>query len=107
MSVWDGAAAIWIGAIGAGVYLAAGIGLRTDYDYHGRRAAALLGGRWWRTDGPYWLNELLSCGDGRLCVVYPPLPAILTLPLVPFFPTATAQVIASRVAGGASAGVLY
>jgi len=107
MSVSDRAAAIWIGAIAAGVYLAAGIGLTTDYDYHGRLAAALLDGRWWLTDAPYWLNELLSCGDGRLCVVYPPLPAILTLPLVPFFSTATAQVIASRVAGGFSAGVLY
>src|SRR5207247_2115705 len=42
MRVSDRAAAIWIGAIAAGVYLAAGIGLTTDYDYFGRLAAAIL-----------------------------------------------------------------
>jgi len=107
MTVSDRAAAIWIGAIAAAIYVAAGIGLSTDYDYHGRLAEALLHGRWWLTEAPPWLNELLPCGDGHFCVVYPPLPAILSLPLVPFFPTAVAQVVASRIAGGASTGVLY
>jgi hypothetical protein len=107
MTVSDRAAAIWIGVIAAGIYVAAGIGLSTDYDYYGRLAEAVLHGRWWLTEAPSWLNELLPCGDGRYCVVYPPLPAILSLPLVPFFPTAVAQVVASRIAGGASAGVLF
>jgi hypothetical protein len=107
MTVSDRAAAIWIGAIAAAIYVAAGIGLSTDYDYYGRLAEAFLHGRWWLTEAPPWLNELLPCGDDRFCVVYPPLPAILTLPLAPFFPTAVAQVVASRIAGGLSAGVLY
>jgi hypothetical protein len=107
MTVSDRAAAIFIGAIAAAIYVAAGIGLSTDYDYYGRLAEAFLHGRWWLEEAPPWLNELLQCGVGRYCVVYPPLPAILSLPLVPFFSTAAAQVIASRLAGGASAGVLY
>src|SRR3982074_2611754 len=107
MTVSDRAAAIWIGEIAASIYVAAGSGLSPDYDYHGRLAEAFLHGRWWLTESPQWLNELLPCGDGRYCVVYPPLPAILSLPLVPFFPTAVAQVVASRIAGGASAGILY
>jgi hypothetical protein len=107
MTVSDRAAAIWIGVIAAAIYVAAGIGLSTDYDYYGRLADAFLHGRWWLTEAPSWLNELLPCGDGRYCVVYPPLPAILSLPLVPLFPTAVAQVVAARIAGGASAGVLY
>jgi len=107
MTVSDRAAAIWIGVIAAAIYVAAGIGLSTDYDYYGRLAEAFLHARWWLTEAPPWLNELLPCGDGRYCVVYPPLPAILSLPFVPFFPTAVAQVVASRIAGGASAGVLY
>src|SRR5256884_1100813 len=107
MTVSDRAAAIWIGVIAAGIYVAAGLGLTTDYDYYGRLADPFLHGRWWLTEAPPWLNELLSCGEGRYCVVYPPLPAILSLPFVPFFPTAVAQVVASRIAGGASAGVLY
>src|SRR5437660_5063566 len=107
MTVSDRTASIWIGVIAAAIYVGTGIGLATDYDYYGRLADAFLHGRWWLTEAPPWLNELLPCGDGRYCVVYPPLPAILSLPLVPFFPTAVAQVVASRIAGGASAGVLY
>src|SRR5437879_5012444 len=107
MTVSDRTAAIWIGVIAAAIYVGTGIGLATDYDYYGRLADAFLHGRWWLTEAPPWLNELLPCGDGRYCVVYPPLPAILSLPLVPFFPTAVAQVVASRIAGGASAGVLF
>ncbi len=107
MTVSDRAAAIWIGVIAAAIYVAAGIGLSTDYDYYGRLADAFLHGRWWLTEAPSWLNELLPCGAGRYCVVYPPLPAILSLPFVPLFPTAVAQVIAARIAGGASAGALY
>src|SRR5437763_5507487 len=106
MTVSDRAVAIWIGLIAAAIYVAAGIGLSTDYDYYGRLADAFLHGRWWLTEAPPWLNELLPCGDGRFCVAYPPLPAILSLPFAPFFPTAVAQVVASRIAGGASAGVL-
>src|SRR5437879_11956078 len=107
MTVSDRTAAIWIGVIAAAIYVGTGIGLATDYDYYGRLADAFLHGRWWLTEAPPWLNELLPCGDGRYCVVYPPLPAILSLPLVPFFPTPVAQVVASRIAGGASAGVLF
>src|SRR5947207_12644433 len=107
MTVSDRAAAIWIGVIAAAIYVAAGFGLSTDYDYYGRLADAFLHGRWWLTEAPQWLNDLLPCGEGRFCVVYPPLPAILSLPFVPFFPTAVSQVVASRIAGGASAGILY
>src|SRR5437762_11913127 len=107
MRLSDRAAALWIGAIATGVYIAAGIGLATDYDYYGRLAAALVQGRWWVTEAPPWLNELLPCGDGRYCVAYPPLPALLTAPLAFFLPTALAQVLVSRIAGGASGGVLF
>ena len=97
MTVSDRAAAIWIGVIAAAIYVAAGIGLSTDYDYYGRLADAFLHGRWWLTEAPPWLNELLPCGDGRFCVAYPPLPAILSLPFVSFFPTAVAQVVVMLV----------
>ncbi len=93
--------------LGVIAYLAAGYGLRTDYDYYGRLAQALLDGRWWLTEAPPWLNELVRCGDGRYCVVYPPLPAVLAIPLAAFLPAALAQVLVSRIAGGASAGLVY
>src|SRR5213596_3316212 len=107
MHFGDRAIALAIGAICALAYLVAGAGLATDYDYYGRLADAILHGRWFLEEAPSWLNELLSCGEGRFCVAYPPLPAILALPIVPFASTAAAQVIASRIAGGVSAGILY
>src|ERR1700740_953848 len=97
-------------ALGAGacvIYLAVGFGLLTDYDYYGRLAQAFLSGHWWLDEAPPWLNELLPCGDGRWCVAYPPLPAIATLPLAAFLPSALAQVLVSRISAGLSAGVLY
>jgi len=103
----DRTVAIALAALGAAIYLAAGFGLATDYDYYGRLARALDAGRWWLDEAPPWLNELLPCGDGRFCVAYPPLPAILAMPLALFLPTALAQVLVSRILGGASAGVLY
>lgn len=99
--------AVSIGAAACIAYLLVGIGLLTDYDYYGRLAQAILEGRWWLADAPPWLNELLPCGDGRFCVAYPPLPAILTIPFAAFLPSALAQVIVSRLAGGVSAGILF
>jgi hypothetical protein len=87
-------------------YLLAGWGTQTIYDYHGQLADAIVHGRYWLTSDPYWLNELLSCGDGKWCVAYPPLPAILAIPFL-WLGTATAQDVVSQIAGGASAGVLY
>ncbi len=103
----DRALAVIVGAAACIVYLAAGLGLLTDYDYYGRLAHALLAGRWWLDEAPPWLNELLPCGDGRYCVAYPPLPALLTVPFAAFLPSALAQVLVSRLAAGVSAGILY
>ncbi len=99
--------AIALAAAGAAAYLVAGLGLLTDYDYYGRLAQALLEGHWWLNEAPPWLNELVPCGVERWCVVYPPLPAILAMPLALVLPTALSQVLVSRIAGGVSAGILF
>jgi hypothetical protein len=96
-----------LAAAGAAVYLVAGLGLLTVYDYYGRLAQALLHGQWWLSEAPSWLNELVSCGPERWCVVYPPLPAILAMPLATVLSTALAQGLVSRIFGGVSAGILY
>ena len=103
----DRALAISLGAGACVVYLATGFGLLTDYDYYGRLAQAFLAGHYWLTEAPPWLNELLVCGDGRWCVAYPPLPAVLAMPFAAVLPPAVAQVLVSRLAAGVSAGVLY
>lgn len=102
----DRSLAILIGLTAAAAYVGFGWGTLTVYDYYGRLADAFLHGRYWLDTAPPWLNELLTCGDGRWCVAYPPLPAILAMPLV-FLGTATAQGLIAQIFGGASAGVLY
>ncbi len=106
MRIPDSRLAVALSLAGAIVYLAFGWGAETVYDYYGRLAEAFSQGRWWLTEDPPWLNELVSCGTDRWCVVYPPLPALLTIPLLPLG-TALAQGVMSRIAGGASAGLLY
>jgi len=103
----DRTIAIALAATGAAAYLVAGLGLLTDYDYYGRLAQALTVGQWSLTEAPPWLNELVPCGTERWCVVYPPLPAILAVPFAAVLPTALAQVLVSRIAGGVSTGILY
>ena len=98
--------AVGIACVAVAGYVLAGWGAPTVYDYYGRLADAFVHGRYWLVDDPPWLNELLACGDGRWCVAYPPLPAILSIPLLAFG-TATAQDLVSQLCGGASAGVLY
>jgi len=99
--------AVGLAAAGAAVFIVAGLGLLTDYDYYGRLAWAIAQGHWWSDEAPPWLNELVPCGEGRWCVVYPPLPALLAVPLTLLLSTDLSQVLVSRVAGGLSAGILY
>lgn len=103
----DARIAILLGLLGAAAYLAFGWGAETVYDYYGRLARAMVAGHWWLPEAPPWLNELIPCGPERWCVAYPPLPAVLSIPFLPLGSTALAQDLASRVAGGASAGPLY
>jgi hypothetical protein len=102
----DRTVAILIGLAAAAAYVGASGGVLTVYDYYGRLAEAFVQGRYWLDTAPYWLNELLSCGDGRWCVVYPPLPAVLAVPFLAFG-TAAAQGLVAQLSGGLSSGVLY
>ena len=103
----DRTIAIALAAAGAVAYLVAGLDLLTVYDYYGRLASAIAHGQWWLSEAPPWLNELVACGTERWCVVYPPLPAILAIPLGLFLPTDLSQVLVSRLAGGLSTGILF
>jgi len=102
----DRSIAILVGIACAAAYVGFGWGALTVYDYHGRLAEALLQGHYWLEDAPPWLNELVTCGDGRWCVAYPPLPAILAMPFL-ILGTAAAQGAVAQLCGGASAGVLF
>lgn len=57
-------------------------GGNTPYDYFTRLAHSFLQGRYWLTENPSWLSELIPVGNNRFYVVYPPMPAILLIPFV-------------------------
>jgi hypothetical protein len=60
------------------------LGHHADLDYYVPLADAFLHGRLFVLDHPSWLNELVPFG-GHYYVVYPPVPAVLLMPLVLVF----------------------
>lgn len=118
MRIADRTVAVALAAVAVAAYIAFGWGEETAYDHYGRLAAAFLDGRWWLTERPPWLNDLVACAPSssapsassegaRWCVVDPPLPALLSVPFLASGSTALAQGLMAQVAGGASAGPLY
>lgn len=52
----------------------------TPFDYFTRLSDVFLTGKYYLSESPPWLNELIPAGVDRFYVVYPPMPAILSLP---------------------------
>lgn len=88
--------AILIGAVSLGVYLWS-MRAPNPYDHFGRLAQAFL-------RGEYWLNsplfETQTGRGGHIFVVYPPLPALLLVPLAPFGRSDVIQTLGSALIGG-------
>ena len=61
---------------------------RQELDYFVRLADAMLHGRIYLTQAPSWLNELIP-RNGVWYVAYPPWPAILLIPFVAVFGSAS------------------
>jgi len=55
---------------------------KTPYNYFTRLGASFLKGKYYLTQNPAWLNELIPAGHNKYYVVYPPMPAILSIPFV-------------------------
>lgn len=55
-------------------------GGKTPFDYFTRLSDSFLAGKYYLTQNPPWLSELIPAGAGKYFVVYPPMPAILSLP---------------------------
>ncbi len=90
------------------IYSATGEGHPNDYNYYVRLSDAFLHGRLYLTDNPSWLNELVPNPSGvGYYVVYPPLPAILMIPLVAVFGLQFNQTIFSILFGAATVVLAY
>lgn len=101
-----------LAALGWALLAAAAFVYTTDperqvFDYFVRLADAFLHGRLGVTEAPPWLNELIPAGDGLWYVPYPPMPALVLLPVVALFGTEIHQQLVSAVLGGASVGLAW
>lgn len=89
-------------------YSITGEGHPTYYNYYVRLADAFLNGRLYLIDNPSWLNELVPNPSGSgYYVVYPPLPAILMMPVVAIFGLQTNQTLISVFVGSATVALSY
>ena len=52
---------------------------KTPFDYFTRLSDSFLDGIYYLTENPPWLSELIPA-DGKYFVVYPPMPALLSIP---------------------------
>lgn len=75
----------------------------TPYDYFTRLAAAFLQGKYYLTQNPPWLNELVPIAVGKFAVVYPPAPAIVAVPFILIFGAKFQQQIISQLMGALAA----
>ena len=69
-------------------------------------ADAFLHGRIYVTEAPSWLSELVPAAVGWY-VPYPPMPAVLLVPLVALFGPDVPQQLVSALVGAASTGLLF
>ncbi|MBI3397303.1 hypothetical protein HY045_02400 [Candidatus Woesebacteria bacterium] len=71
----------------------------TPYNYFTRLAESFINGKYYITQNPPWLNELIPGGPGKYFVVYPPMPAILAIPFVFLFGANFPQQILAHIVG--------
>lgn len=81
-------------------------GREANLDYFVPLADAFLHGRLGLTEAPRWLNELVPGGNGLYYVVYPPMPALLLIPVVWAFGPGFEQAWASILLGAANVAVV-
>lgn len=84
------------------IYLATSAG-RTPYDYFTRLGTAFLQGKYYLTDNPPWLNELIPIGTNKFAVVYPPAPAIVAIPFLLILNQNFQQQILAHIMGALAA----
>lgn len=80
------------------IYFATSAG-KTPFDYFTRLAGEFLSGKYYLTENPPWLSELIPAGPGKYYVPYPPMPAILSIPFVFFFEKGFQQQLLSQILG--------
>lgn len=53
---------------------------KTPFDYFTRLADSFIEGKYYLNENPPWLSELIPVGENKYYVVYPPMPAFVSIP---------------------------
>lgn len=88
------------------IYSISSFGHDTPYNYFIYLADAFLHGRLYVAESFPWLNELIQW-QGRLYVVYPPMPAITLMPYVFLFGKYASQTLFSILIGSVNSVLVY
>jgi hypothetical protein len=96
-----------ISVVAATIYIGTSSREAQPLDYFVRLADGFLHGRLGVDEAPSWLNELIPAGPNLWYVPYPPMPAILLVPLVAIFGTGLHQQIVSSLLGGVTVGLAW
>lgn len=89
------------------VYLASSFAKETPYNYFVLLSNAFLHGHLYLSQSYPWLNELIPGGGNKYFVVYPPMPAILLMPLVFLFGANASQTVFSVFLGSVNVALVY
>lgn len=76
----------------------------TPYDYFTRLSTAFLQGKFYLTENPVWLSELIPLGKNRYTFVNPPMPAIIATPFIFLFKNLFQQQYLAHIIGALSTG---
>lgn len=78
----------------------------SPYNYFTKLSGSFIRGKLYLTDNPPWLNELIPI-EGKYYVVYPPMPAIILMPLVFLFDKHISQTMFSIILGTINVVLVY
>ena len=100
--------------LGVAVYVLSNPARQNFYNHFVWQADAFLQGRAWipwpLTEGAFqngYFQDVYPAGEGRALIPFPPLPAIVLLPVVAAFGLATDAALVAAVLGGINVGLAY
>lgn len=79
----------------------------TPYNYFTRLSESFIQGKYWLSENPPWLSELIPVEAEKYYVVYPPLPALIAVPFVYLFGAGFPQQILAHILGALTIIVIY
>jgi len=79
----------------------------TPYDHFIRLSRSFLNGKYYITENPTWLSELIPASNGTFYIAYPPMPAIILSPIILIFGSLFEQQYLAHILGALTVFFTY